>query len=77
LRNLPNQLDFNRIWSGGEANSSRVAKEIVVYAHQHDPLCCVDIHNNTGENPFYSCINRIDDRFFFLAFFFFKDCLLY
>jgi len=27
----------------------------------------VDVHNNTGLNPHYACVNRVDDRFFQLA----------
>ena len=27
----------------------------------------IDIHNNSGKNPRYSCVNRLDQRFFYLA----------
>ncbi len=31
------------------------------------PFASVDVHNNTGINPHYACINRIDHRFMHLA----------
>jgi hypothetical protein len=31
------------------------------------PFASIDIHNNTGINPHYACINRVDNRFLQLA----------
>lgn len=71
-RMLSHQPDYNRIWDGDHP----LAKEVLTYVHEHKALCCVDIHNNTGNNPFYSCINVIDDNALHLARFF-ADTLVY
>ncbi|VAW74014.1 Uncharacterized protein Clim_1224 [hydrothermal vent metagenome] len=34
---------------------------------QRQPFASVDVHNNTGINPHYACINRIDHRFMHLG----------
>jgi hypothetical protein len=34
---------------------------------EHDPLACIDIHNNTGLNPHYAAVNRIRSEFLRLA----------
>ena len=70
LRHLPNQVDFNRIWNGGDCHGCKVAEEVIEYVQDKNLLCSVDIHNNTGKNPFYSCINKNDNQYFFLANFF-------
>lgn len=70
LRHLPDQVDFNRIWNGGDCHGCKVAEEVIEYVQDKNLLCSVDIHNNTGKNPFYSCINKNDNQYFFLANFF-------
>jgi hypothetical protein len=63
---LPGQPDYNRIWPGGEADDSpeaRMMAEVVAVLHKRGLFASVDVHNNTGLNPHYACINRVDDRF--------------
>lgn len=62
LRHLPDQPDYNRIWKHGETPEHLLATEVFVYAKQHDLFASIDIHNNTGKNPFYACINLIHDN---------------
>jgi len=31
------------------------------------PFAAIDVHNNTGTNPHYACVNRIDHRYLHLA----------
>lgn len=69
-RFLPDQPDYNRIWPGTEAPDSpetRMMQEIVEIMAKRGVFASVDIHNNTGLNPHYACINRLDRRFLQLA----------
>lgn len=70
VRRLEQQPDYNRVWPGGEHTD---CPEGVLMAQVVDAMTArgvfasVDIHNNTGLNPHYACVNRIDNRFFHLA----------
>ncbi|MEF8792400.1 M14 family metallopeptidase [Thiohalorhabdus sp.] len=65
-RLLPGQSDFNRIWRGGAAESPLAARVWGRMA-ERGVFASVDVHNNTGLNPHYACINRLDHRFLRLA----------
>lgn len=70
LRRLDDQPDFNRIWPGSEEPDSpekRLARQIFERMQQRNLFASIDIHNNTGLNPHYACINRLDNRFLQLA----------
>lgn len=70
LRLLPGQPDYNRIWYGSEVAETpehRVMEQVVERMRKRKPFASVDVHNNTGLNPHYACINRLDTRFFHLA----------
>lgn len=70
LRHLENQPDFNRIWPGTEladTAESRMAQEIIDIMHQKKVFASIDVHNNTGLNPHYACINKTDNQFLQLA----------
>jgi hypothetical protein len=70
LRRLASQPDYNRIWPGSDYDDSpekRMMAEIVDIMRERRPFASIDIHNNTGINPHYACINRIDHRFMHLA----------
>ncbi len=72
-RHLANQPDFNRIWPGTElppTTESSIASEIVAIMKQKHTFASIDIHNNTGLNPHYACINKLDNCFLQLASFF-------
>jgi succinylglutamate desuccinylase len=69
-RYLEGQPDYNRIWpgTGHEACAeTRMLQQVVDSMHARAVFASVDIHNNTGINPHYACINRIDNRFLHLA----------
>ncbi len=69
-RYLPDQPDYNRIWPGTNAPNSpegRMMQEIVEIMAARGVFASIDIHNNTGLNPHYACINRLDHRFLQLA----------
>jgi len=70
LRRLESQPDYNRIWPGTEFSDcpeTKMAKEIVSIMKKRDVFASVDVHNNTGLNPHYACINHLDNQFLQLA----------
>lgn len=69
-RHLPGQPDFNRVWPGSELPPTpehRLMEEVVRVMSRRGIFASVDIHNNTGFNPHYACVNRLDNRFLHLA----------
>ena len=71
LRRLDNQPDYNRIWSvdGTETllPEHQLMREVVAIMAKRSVFASIDIHNNTGVNPHYGCVNRLDDEFLHLA----------
>jgi succinylglutamate desuccinylase len=66
LRRLDGQPDFNRVWSGTALPASperRIAEQIVEAMRQRKLFASIDIHNNTGLNPHYACVNKLDNDF--------------
>jgi succinylglutamate desuccinylase len=69
-RHLPDQPDYNRIWPGTELPPTpehRVMARVVEIMAERGCFASVDLHNNTGANPHYACVNVIDNRFLHLA----------
>jgi len=67
LRRLDNQPDYNRIWLPGPSPEHLMAASILATMGERGVFASVDIHNNTGINPHYACVNRMDPRFLQLA----------
>jgi succinylglutamate desuccinylase len=70
VRRLVGQADYNRIWPGIQLSACpeiRMASDIVGVMTQKPLFASVDIHNNTGLNPHYSCINKLGPQFIQLA----------
>ncbi len=70
LRRLDAQPDYNRIWPGTEiANcpETLIASQIVEIMRAKKLFASIDVHNNTGINPHYACINKLDNRYLQLA----------
>jgi len=70
LRRLDGQPDYNRVWPGTtlpDAPEARMMQQVVDSMRARRPFASIDVHNNTGINPHYACINRIDNRFLHLA----------
>lgn len=68
-RFIDGQPDFNRIWAAGAEPTpeQRMAREVVASMAALGVFASVDVHNNTGRNPHYSCVSRLDHRCFRLA----------
>jgi len=70
LRRLDGQPDYNRVWPGCEPQGwpeERTMAQVVEAMRERRVFASIDIHNNTGLNPHYACVNRLDQRFFRLA----------
>ncbi|MCC7413256.1 MAG: peptidase M14 [Gammaproteobacteria bacterium] len=70
LRRLDGQPDYNRIWPGGERDTGAeadVAAQVVARMRARAVFASIDIHNNTGLNPHYGCVNRLAPEFLHLA----------
>lgn len=70
LRHLPDQPDFNRVWPGGEIRHGAAAdmmRDVVDRMAQREIFASVDVHNNTGLNPHYACLNVLEDSALHLA----------
>ncbi len=68
LRYLDGQPDFNRVWalagSDGPAPTEHhaMAREVYRRVAALKPFAVIDLHNNTGRNPLYSCLNSQGPR---------------
>ncbi len=70
MRRLDGQPDYNRVWPGSEAAhpaEKAMMREVVEAMRARGVFASVDIHNNTGLNPHYACVNRLDPHFLHLA----------
>ncbi len=68
LRVLPQQLDFNRVWKGElDGPIGQMARQVMESLRELSPFASVDVHNNTGLNPHYACVNVLAPAFLHLA----------
>lgn len=70
LRRLEGQPDYNRVWPGTPEPDSperRMMQQVIDDIRERQPFAAIDIHNNTGINPHYACINRVADPFLHLG----------
>lgn len=70
VRHLPGQPDYNRVWPGCAAPPTperAMMQRVVDIMRRRGVFASLDIHNNTGLNPHYACVNRLDNRYLHLA----------
>ena len=70
LRRLEHQPDFNRIWPGtlhDACPESALVAAVTEIMRRRQVFASIDVHNTTGLNPHYACVNRLDLRFLRLA----------
>jgi hypothetical protein len=70
LRRLDGQPDYNRVWPGSEEShpaEQAMMKQVVDAMRARGVFASIDIHNNTGLNPHYACVNRLEPHFLHLA----------
>ena len=73
-RHLDGQPDFNRVWPGADADSEIAATaeyammaQVVEAMRRRGVFASIDVHNNTGLNPHYGCVNSLQPEFLHLA----------
>lgn len=69
-RRLDDQPDFNRVWPGTalpQSTETEWAKQICEIMRERGTFASIDVHNNTGLNPHYACVNKLDDAFLHLG----------
>jgi len=70
LRHLPGQADFNRVWPGGEVQQGpevELMRAVFDRMAEREIFASVDVHNNTGLNPHYACLNVLENQALHLA----------
>lgn len=70
LRRLDGQPDYNRVWPGTELEDcpeTQLMQGVVECISNLKPFASIDIHNNTGKNPHYGCINNLAETSLHLA----------
>ena len=70
VRRLDGRPDYNRVWTGTDQKDSDEAQLMQCIEQEvasRQPFASIDVHNNTGKNPHYGCINTLDDRFLQLS----------
>lgn len=70
VRRLDGQPDYNRVWPGARDDGTpehAMMRQVFEVMAARGVFASVDVHNNTGLNPHYGCVNRLDSRFLQLA----------
>ncbi|MFT3859018.1 MAG: M14 family metallopeptidase [Aquabacterium sp.] len=71
LRRLDEQPDFNRVWPGTRLHADTpehaMTREVREIMAARGVFASIDLHNNTGLNPHYSVVNRLDPATLHLA----------
>ena len=69
-RRLDHQPDYNRIWPGthhDDCAEKDMMKTVSNIMYKRSPFASIDIHNNTGLNPHYACVNILNPHCIQLA----------
>ncbi len=70
VRTLPTQTDYNRAWPGTtyiDTPEAAALSQVTDIVRKTQPLASIDIHNNTGHNPHYACVNELAEPYLHLA----------
>jgi succinylglutamate desuccinylase len=70
VRRLDAEPDFNRVWPGTTHEpcpETALMAAVTEEMRSRRVFASIDVHNNTGLNPHYACVNRLDHRFLQLA----------
>ncbi len=70
LRRLDGQPDYNRVWPGTDhpdCPEARLMRQVWEIMRRRRVFASIDVHNNTGHNPHYACVNRLERPFLNLA----------
>ena len=70
MRRLAGQPDYNRVWPGSELPRTAehaMMEAVVDIMARRGVFASVDVHNNTGLNPHYACVNVVRTESLHLA----------
>jgi succinylglutamate desuccinylase len=70
FRRLDDQPDYNRVWPGAHTAGTpehEMARQVVALMRERRVFASIDVHNNTGLNPHYACVNELGQPFLKLA----------
>lgn len=70
VRTLPGERDYNRVWPGTlypDDPRARMTRFVHDHAARRGLFANIDIHNNTGFNPHYSCVTKLEPKYISLA----------
>ena len=70
MRALPTQPDFNRIWRDAEGEGAALAAAVEAAIADQSFFASIDLHNNTGHNPYYSVVTDLEAHNLGLAYLF-------
>jgi succinylglutamate desuccinylase len=79
-RRLAGQPDYNRVWPGAEDGGTpehELMQRVFEEMSSRPLFASADLHNNTGLNPFYGCVNRTDAPTLHLATMFSRTVVYY
>jgi gamma-glutamyl:cysteine ligase YbdK (ATP-grasp superfamily) len=80
VRRLPNQPDYNRIWPGSDDDGTpehAMMRHVVWEMRARRVFASIDLHNNTGTNPYYACVTRPDPANLQLAVLFGRNAVFF
>lgn len=60
VRVLPGQRDFNRIWRGADGDEGALARDLQDLVGDRNYYAAIDLHNNSGHNPYYTVLTDVD-----------------
>lgn len=69
-RRLDLQPDYNRVWPGthhDDCAETDMMRNVSSIMRKRKPFASIDIHNNTGFNPHYACVNILNPHCIQLA----------
>ena len=70
VRALPAQPDFNRIWRNADGPGAATAAALQAAIAEQSFFAAIDLHNNTGHNPYYSVVTDLEPHNLGLAYLF-------
>ena len=70
LRHLEGQPDYNRVWPGSDTGGTpehELMRGVMDRMADRELFASIDVHNNTGLNPHYACVNVLEHQSLHLA----------
>ncbi len=60
VRTLAGQHDYNRIWNGDDGETVDMVTVLLAELRTVPLFAAIDLHNNTGRNPHYSVLTKVE-----------------